>query len=54
MQEELHRRVTRWLADDAELRTLLQEIEGKAAEPYAEAMRLLDDGGLGWVMRDDL
>jgi len=43
VQEELHRRITKRLYDDAGLRTLLQEIEGKTAEPYAEAMRLLDD-----------
>ena len=43
MQEELHRRITRQLAADGNLSNLLDDIEGKAAEPYAEAMRLLDD-----------
>ena len=52
VREELHRRITKRLADDAELGELLAQIEEKAAEPYAEAMRLLDDDGLGWVMRD--
>ena len=51
VQEELHRRITRRLADDASLGNLLKDIEGKAAEPYAEAMRLLDDDvGLARVM----
>lgn len=53
VQEELHRRITRRLAEDAKLSKLLAEIEEKAAEPYAEAMRLLDDdGGSQNVMRD--
>ena len=43
VQEELHRRITTRLADNASLGNLLKDIEGKAAEPYAEAMRLLDD-----------
>ena len=43
VQEELHRRITRQLAADGNLSNLLDDIEGKAAEPYAEAMRLLDD-----------
>ena len=55
VQEELHRRITKRLAEDAGLSKLLDEIEDKAAEPYAEAMRLLDDdAGLQSVMRDDL
>ena len=52
VREELHRRITRHLSDDDRLSKLLEEIEAKAAEPYAEAMRLLDGDGLGWVMRD--
>lgn len=43
VQEELHRRITMRLANDTSLANLLKNIEGKASEPYAEAMRLLDD-----------
>ncbi len=43
VQEELHRRITMRLANDTSLDNLLKNIEGKASEPYAEAMRLLDD-----------
>ena len=51
VQEELHRRITTRLADHASLGNLLKDIEGKAAEPYAEAMRLLnDDVGLQQVL----
>ncbi|MCY4417786.1 MAG: methylmalonyl Co-A mutase-associated GTPase MeaB [Chloroflexi bacterium] len=51
VQEELHRRITKRLVDDGDLADLLNEIEGKAAEPYGEAMRLLDDDvGLGRVI----
>ena len=47
VQEELYRRITARLADDAELSKLLNDIDRKAAEPYAAAMALLaDDGGL--------
>ena len=49
VQEELYRRITARLGDNSALGGLLAEIEEKAAEPYAEAMRLLDDDGLGWV-----
>ena len=53
VQEELHRRITRRLADDTGLVNLLADIEGKVAEPYAEAMRLLDDDvGLRRVISD--
>ncbi len=46
VQEELYRRITERLADDAKLGELLKQIDGKAAEPYGAAMGLLaaDDG----------
>ncbi len=51
VQEELHRRVTRRLTSEPGLSKLLEDIEGKCAEPYAEAMRLLDDDvGIGRVL----
>ena len=43
VQEELHRRITRRLGDDTTLGNLLDGIASKKAEPFAEAMRLLDD-----------
>lgn len=43
VQEELHRRITKRLSEDVKLRHLLEDIERKSAEPYAEAMRVLDD-----------
>lgn len=43
VQEELHRRLIKRLGEDTKLHTLLENIEGKSAEPYGEAMRLLDD-----------
>ena len=47
VQEELFRRITRRLTEGAELGELLEEIEGKRAEPYGAAMGLLAaDGGL--------
>ena len=43
VQEELHRRIVGQLNRDAGLGSLMVNIEGKAAEPYTEAMSLLDD-----------
>ena len=43
VQEELYRRITSRLADDAEMGKLLERIDGKTAEPYGAAMRLLRD-----------
>ena len=43
VQEELHRRITRRLSSNGDLGNLLSAIESKAAEPYSEATRLLDD-----------
>jgi len=43
VQEELHRRIVGQLNRDAGLGHLMQNIEGKTAEPYTEAMSLLDD-----------
>ena len=48
VQEELYRRITERLQDDAELGELLRQIDGKSAEPYGAAMGLLrDEEGLG-------
>ena len=48
VQEEIYRRITGRLADDEGLGKLLEEIDGKASEPYGAAMGLLrDDGWLG-------
>ena len=44
VQEELYRRITERLGNDAKLGELLREIDGKAAEPYGAAMELLRDG----------
>ena len=44
VQEELYRRITERLQDDAELGALLRLIDGKAAEPYGAAMGLLANG----------
>ena len=44
VQEELYRRITERLANDAELGELLRQIDGKAAEPYGAAMEMLRDG----------
>ena len=44
VQEELYRRITERLGDDAELAELLRQIDGKAAEPYGTAMGLLANG----------
>ena len=53
VQEELHRRITARLGQDAALGNVLTDIESKAAEPYAEAMRILDDDvGLRRVVGD--
>jgi LAO/AO transport system kinase len=41
VQEELYRRIAGRLASDAALGKLLEEIDGKTAEPYAAAMGLL-------------
>ena len=47
VQEELYRRIAGRLSSDAELVGLLAGIDGKTAEPYAAAMRLLAaDSGL--------
>ncbi len=47
VQEELHRRITERLENDAELGELLRQIDGKVAEPYGAAMGLLaNEGGL--------
>lgn len=55
VQEELHRRITARLGRDAALGNLLNDIENKTAEPYAEAMRILDDDvGLRRVVGDGL
>ena len=45
VQEELYRRITARLADDQELTKLLNDIDRKAAEPYAAAMGLLAADG---------
>ena len=45
VQEELYRRITARLAADEEMGKLLGDIDRKAAEPYAAAMRLLADDG---------
>ncbi len=51
VQEELYRRITKRLGEDANLSDLLDNIVGKSAEPYGEAMRLLDDdAGLARVL----
>ena len=44
VQEELYRRITERLGDDAELAELLRQIDGKAVEPYGAAMGLLANG----------
>ena len=41
VQEELYRRITARLAGDGRLGELLEEIDHKAAEPYAAAIKLL-------------
>ena len=47
VQEELYRRITARLSEDATLGRLLSDIDRKLAEPYAAAMELLaDNGGL--------
>ncbi len=44
VQEELYRRITERLGDDAELAELLTQIDGKTAEPFGAAMGLLSNG----------
>ena len=47
VQEELYRRITERMGDDAELGDLLRQIDAKAVEPYGAAMGLLaNEGGL--------
>ena len=53
VQEELYRRVARRLAGDAGLGNLLDDIDRKAAEPYAAAMGLLaSDSSLERLLGD--
>ena len=47
VQEELYRRITERLEEDAELGELLRRIDGRSAEPYGAAMTMLEAGGTG-------
>ena len=44
VQEELYRRITERMGEDAGLGELLRQIDEKATEPYGAAMELLRDG----------